>query len=90
MLLLLLMLLLLRALVFLFLRAKAQALGGKAQDPRAQAQARAQRDADNPDAWRFISRHVLPYLKELGATDADIKTLMIDNPRRYIEGAFQV
>ena len=53
-------------------------------------EARAQRDADNPDAWLFISRHVLPYLKELGATDADIKTLMIDNPRRYIEGAFQV
>ena len=48
---------------------------------------RAAREADNPDNYLFITRHVLPYLKELGATDEDIDRLTVDNPRQYLEGA---
>ena len=48
---------------------------------------RAAREANNPDSYLFITRHVLPYLKELGATDEDIDRLTVHNPRRYLEGA---
>lgn len=41
----------------------------------------------NPDKFLFISRNALPYLKETGGTDSDIQDLMINNPRRYLEGA---
>ena len=40
----------------------------------------------NPDGYNFIPRHVLPRLKELGATDADIRQLTVENPRRFFEG----
>ena len=40
----------------------------------------------NPDTYSFISRKVLPRLKELGATDADIDQIMVQNPRRFFEG----
>ncbi len=39
----------------------------------------------NPDGYNFISRQVLPRLKELGTTDEDIHTIMVDNPRRFFE-----
>lgn len=54
----------------------------------ASKQAFAERMAQNPDKFLFISRNALPYLKEMGGTDADIKSVMVDNPRRFIEGAF--
>ena len=44
------------------------------------------RRAGNPDGFSFISRHVLPRLKDLGASDQDIHTMMVDNPRRFLEG----
>ena len=44
------------------------------------------RRAANPDGFNFIGRHVLPRLKELGATDQDIHTMMVNNPRRFLEG----
>jgi len=44
--------------------------------------------AQNPDKFLFISRNALPYLKDIGGTDADIQSVMVDNPRRFIEGAF--
>ena len=44
------------------------------------------RRAANPDGFNFIGRYVLPRLKELGATDQDIHTMMVDNPRRFLEG----
>ncbi len=47
---------------------------------------RAARDTQNPDNWLFITRHVLPRLKFLGATDEDIQKLTVVNPRRYFEG----
>jgi predicted metal-dependent phosphotriesterase family hydrolase len=30
---------------------------------------------------------VLPRLKELGASDADIRAMTVDNPRRFFEGS---
>lgn len=48
---------------------------------------RAAREASNPDNYLFITRRVLPYLKELGATREDVQQLTVDNPRRYLEGA---
>ena len=40
----------------------------------------------NPDGYTFISRRVLPRLKELGASDHDIHQIMVENPRRFFEG----
>ena len=40
----------------------------------------------NPDAYSFISRKVLPRLKETGASDDDIHRIMVDNPRRFFAG----
>ena len=48
---------------------------------------RAAKEANNPDNYLFITRHVLPYLRELGATDEDLDRLTVQNPRRYLEGA---
>ena len=46
---------------------------------------RREREAFNPDGYLFISRNVLPRLVELGATDADVNTIMVNNPRRFFE-----
>ena len=40
----------------------------------------------NLDSYLFITRNVLPRLKELGATDEQINSIMVDNPRRFFEG----
>lgn len=40
----------------------------------------------NPDQYLYISRFVIPELKELGATNADIHTLFVENPRRFLCG----
>ena len=40
----------------------------------------------NPDGYNFITRKVLPRLKELGASEADINQIMVENPRRFFEG----
>jgi phosphotriesterase-related protein len=40
----------------------------------------------NPDAYNFIPRYVLPRLKELGASDEDIRQMTVENPRRFFEG----
>lgn len=40
----------------------------------------------NPDGYNFISRQVLPRLKELGVSGADIHKLTVENPRRFFEG----
>ena len=47
---------------------------------------RVQREAYNPDNYLFITRNVLPYLKNLGATETDIKKLTVYNPQKYLEG----
>jgi len=52
----------------------------------AHREARAVRDANNPDSYNFITRNVLPLLKELGASQQNIDQIMVDNPRRFFEG----
>ena len=49
-------------------------------------EARMAHDAQNPDRWLFITRKVLPTLRSLGASEADIRKLTVENPRRYFEG----
>jgi phosphotriesterase-related protein len=46
---------------------------------------REQRANYQPEGYSFISRHVLPYLSELGATDNDIHQIMVENPRRFLD-----
>lgn len=38
----------------------------------------------NPDQYLYMHRRVIPQLQEMGATDADIHTLFVDNPRRFL------
>jgi phosphotriesterase-related protein len=45
------------------------------------------RDARNPDGINFVIRKVIPRLKEIGVTDAAIHTMMVENPKRYFDGA---
>ena len=40
----------------------------------------------NPDSISFISRRVLPRLRELGVSEEDIRTMTVDAPRRYFGG----
>ena len=40
----------------------------------------------NPDGYLFITRNVIPKLKELGATDDDIQNIFVNNPRNFFEG----
>ncbi|MBI4220395.1 MAG: hypothetical protein HY682_09650 [Chloroflexi bacterium] len=47
----------------------------------------AERIKRNPDHICFIKRRVLPYLKDLGATDAELRQLVVDNPKRFFEGS---
>ena len=44
-----------------------------------------QRRRFNPDGYLFITRKVLPRLKDLGASDQEIQMLMVDNPRRFFD-----
>jgi phosphotriesterase-related protein len=37
--------------------------------------------------YRHIHEDVLPALRTAGVTDEQIKTMLVDNPRRYFEGA---
>ncbi|MED5409935.1 MAG: hypothetical protein VX982_07160, partial [Chloroflexota bacterium] len=39
----------------------------------------------NPDGYLFITRQVLPRLKDLGASEQDIQNIMVNNPRRFFE-----
>jgi len=40
----------------------------------------------NPDGYLFITRNVIPKLKELGATDDDVQNIFVNNPRNFFEG----
>jgi predicted metal-dependent phosphotriesterase family hydrolase len=35
----------------------------------------------------YIHKVVLPKLREMGVSDATIDSIMVDNPRRFFEGA---
>ena len=41
----------------------------------------------NPDRFLFITRHVLPRLREMGVVQEVIDRITIENPRRFLEGA---
>ncbi|MCI0898849.1 MAG: phosphotriesterase-related protein, partial [Chloroflexi bacterium] len=45
-----------------------------------------QRIKYNPDGYNFITRNVLPRLRELGVSDKVIDQIMVQNPRRFFEG----
>jgi len=47
---------------------------------------REQRANYQPEGYSFISRNVLPYLRELGTTEEDVYQIMVENPRRFLEG----
>ncbi|MCY4416702.1 MAG: phosphotriesterase-related protein [Chloroflexi bacterium] len=50
------------------------------------AEVQEQRRRANPDEYNFIPRYVLPRLKELGASDAEIHQITVENPRRFFAG----
>jgi phosphotriesterase-related protein len=41
----------------------------------------------NPDGMLFDTRKTIPYLRQLGVTDRDLRTITVDNPRRFFGGA---
>lgn len=41
----------------------------------------------NPDGYLFITRKILPRLKELGVKEEAINDIMVNNPRRFFEGS---
>jgi phosphotriesterase-related protein len=41
----------------------------------------------NPDSYLFITRNVVPKLKELGATEEDIQNIFVNNPRNFFEAS---
>ncbi len=47
---------------------------------------REERAKYQPEGYSFISRNVLPYLRELGTSEGDIQTITVENPRRFLEG----
>ena len=50
-------------------------------------EARRELERQNPDGFLAISRRVLPLLRDMGVSEAQINDLMVDNPRRFFEGA---
>ena len=40
----------------------------------------------NPHQYLYIKKEVIPDLKEMGVSDAQLQTLFLDNPRRVFEG----
>ena len=40
----------------------------------------------NPDGMLFNTRKTIPYLKQLGVTDQQIRTITVENPRRFLGG----
>ena len=42
---------------------------------------------ENPDGYLWITRAVLPRLRELGTREDVIQQMMVDNPRRYFEAS---
>ena len=43
-------------------------------------------DKLNPDGMLFVTRKTIPYLKQLGITDRQIRAITVDNPRRFFGG----
>jgi hypothetical protein len=41
----------------------------------------------NPDQYLYMHRQMIPALKAMGTTDAQIRTLFVDNPRRAVDAS---
>jgi len=50
-------------------------------------QNRMERRGNNPDGINFVTRRVLPRLRELGVSNEVIHQMMVDSPRQYFEGS---
>lgn len=46
----------------------------------------ASREARNPDGIRFVRRAVIPRLKEMGVSEDALRTMAVENPRRFLLG----
>jgi len=44
-------------------------------------------EESGPTTYLFISRTAIPALREMGVTDADIRAMTVDAPRRFLSGA---
>jgi phosphotriesterase-related protein len=44
-------------------------------------------DGLNPDGMLFATRKAIPQLKQLGVTDQQIRTITVENPRRFLAGS---
>jgi phosphotriesterase-related protein len=47
---------------------------------------RAMSEAPGDWHWTYISDEVLPVMRARGISDADIETMLVDNPRTILEG----
>jgi len=47
---------------------------------------RAVQDAMEEWRWTYLSDEVLPVMRERGISEGDIATMLVDNPRRILEG----
>ena len=45
------------------------------------------RNAGNPDGIQFVIRKVIPGLKRIGVSDQAIRTMTVDAPKPFFEGA---
>jgi predicted metal-dependent phosphotriesterase family hydrolase len=45
------------------------------------------RKAQNPDGIQFVIRKVIPGLKRIGVQDQSIRTMTVDAPKRFFDGA---
>jgi len=43
-------------------------------------------EARNPDGMLFNTRKTIPYLKQIGVTDDQVRVMTVDNPRRFFGG----
>ena len=43
-------------------------------------------ESANPDGMLFSTRKMIPHLKQLGVSNQAIRTLTVDNPRRFLSG----
>lgn len=47
---------------------------------------RSMMDANQTWRWTYISEFVLPAMRERGISETDVTTMLVDNPRRILEG----
>lgn len=45
------------------------------------------RDAQNPDGIHFVCRQVIPGLRNIGVSEAAIRMITVENPKRFFDGA---